>query len=195
MSDALPEHRPTDPRELRALAHPLRMRLMEELALDGPATATELSAKVNESPANCSWHLRQLARYGHVEETGEGKGRNRPWRLVVRSLRFGGSDDAPEVAQITDALGDLHLEREYAQLRAWEAARRTETPEWQDASFLNLSMAWLTAAELAALDEELLAIALRHADRLSDPSRRPEGARPISLVAWGVPKRPATPQA
>jgi len=195
MSDALPEHRPTDPRELRALAHPLRMRLMEELTLDGPATATELGAKVNESPANCSWHLRQLAKYGYVEETGEGKGRNRPWRMVLRSLRFTASDDGAEVAQASDALGELHLEREYAHLRAWEAARRGETPEWQDASFLNLGLAWLTAAELAGLEEDILALILRHADRLTDPSRRPEGARPISLVSWGVPKRPATPQA
>jgi DNA-binding IclR family transcriptional regulator len=47
-----------------------------------PATATQLAERVGESPANCSWHLRQLARYGFVEEAGGGTGREGPWRPV-----------------------------------------------------------------------------------------------------------------
>lgn len=189
-SQPLPEHRPTDPRELRALAHPLRIRLMEELALDGPATATELSARVGESPANCSWHLRQLAKYGYVEETGEGQGRNRPWRLVMRSLRFENAGETAEVAQVSDVLGELYMDREYQAMRAWQAARRSEPTQWRKAAFLNLGLAWLTADELSGLEEEMLAALNRYADRLTDPARRPEGARAISLVSWGVPKRP-----
>ncbi|MFC7480188.1 winged helix-turn-helix domain-containing protein [Luedemannella flava] len=122
------EHRVTDPRELRALAHPLRMRLLDELMIGGPATATELAGVVGESPANCSWHLRQLARYGYVEETGEGRGRNRPWRIVVRSTVYGHSDDSPDAARIGDELSQLRLDRELATLRAWQAGRTAEPP-------------------------------------------------------------------
>src|SRR3984893_15394384 len=59
-----PVRRIRDANTLRGLAHPVRIQLLEELALVGPMTATELAARVGESAANCSWHLRQLARYG-----------------------------------------------------------------------------------------------------------------------------------
>lgn len=67
---------------LRALTHPARQRLLKALAAAGTATATELAGHVGESPANCSWHLRQLARYGFVTEAGGGSGRQRPWRIA-----------------------------------------------------------------------------------------------------------------
>ncbi|MEV4626001.1 helix-turn-helix domain-containing protein [Micromonospora sp. NPDC049523] len=81
-----------DPRMLRAMAHPLRLRILDAVALFGPATATEISEQVGESPANCSWHLRQLARYGFVEEAGGGTGRQRPWRIVLQRYRWGPGD-------------------------------------------------------------------------------------------------------
>ena len=71
-----------DVRALRALAHPVRLALIEHLLIDGPLTATEASELVGESPSSCSFHLRQLAKYGFVEETGEGTGRRRPWRIT-----------------------------------------------------------------------------------------------------------------
>src|SRR2546423_11325721 len=87
------EHRELrDPRALRAMAHPVRLRLMEELLIRGPATATELAERVGENPANCSWHLRQLAKYGFVEEAGGGTGRQRPWQIVPKGQRWGGPD-------------------------------------------------------------------------------------------------------
>src|SRR4030088_3589210 len=78
----------TDPRALRALAHPLRLRLLELLVLRGPMTATEAADLLGESPANCSFHLRTLAKYGYVEEAGGGRGRQRPWRLRYRSFEL-----------------------------------------------------------------------------------------------------------
>src|SRR5690606_21557592 len=59
-----------DARVLRAVAHPLRLGILDELLKDGPLTATELAERLGETPANCSWHLRQLARYGFIEEAG-----------------------------------------------------------------------------------------------------------------------------
>src|SRR5919108_2121595 len=70
----------TDPRALRALAHPIRLALLGALRREGPLTATQAGALVGESAASCSFHLRQLAKYGLVEEAGGGRGRERPWR-------------------------------------------------------------------------------------------------------------------
>lgn len=67
---------------LRALTHPVRQRLLRALSRAGRATATQLAGQIGESPANCSWHLRQLARYGFVTEAGGGAGRQRPWRIA-----------------------------------------------------------------------------------------------------------------
>ena len=76
-----PHRRLSDPRELTALAHPVRMAIIELLTISGPLTATELADRLDESPANCSWHLRKLAQHGFVEEAEGGKGRQRPWQV------------------------------------------------------------------------------------------------------------------
>ena len=66
---------------MRALAHPVRLALLEALTDAGQLTATEAGERVGESPANTSFHLRQLAKYGFVEEAEGGTGRRRPWKL------------------------------------------------------------------------------------------------------------------
>src|SRR4051812_19836191 len=109
-----------DPRELRALAHPVRLRLIQVLFELGTATATELAEHVGESPSNCSWHLRQLAKYGFVEEAG-GTGRQRPWRPVVRPLSWGDGEESGAVAAASDELSEMFHEQEFAALRAWQA--------------------------------------------------------------------------
>jgi predicted ArsR family transcriptional regulator len=96
-----------DARELRVLAHPVRMRLRQALYERGTATATELAEMIGESPANCSWHLRQLAKYGFAEEAGGGTGRNRPWRPTSHTLSWGDSDEAGEVAAASDQLSAM----------------------------------------------------------------------------------------
>src|SRR5207244_3338301 len=68
----------TDPRALRAYAHPVRMALMGLLRTEGPLTATRAAELLGESSGTCSFHLRQLARYGLVEEAGGGTGREKP---------------------------------------------------------------------------------------------------------------------
>ena len=75
----------TDVRALRALAHPLRSRLLAQLRLHGPATASRLGRAVGESSGSTSYHLRQLAAYGFVEEVeGQGTARERWWRARHR---------------------------------------------------------------------------------------------------------------
>src|SRR3984885_9676918 len=78
----------TDARTLRALAHPVRIALFEELALGGAMTATEIGERIGETATTCSFHLRQLAKYGFVEEAGGGAGRSRPWRAAAVGMAF-----------------------------------------------------------------------------------------------------------
>jgi len=189
MADQPPHREIRDPRALRAIAHPVRLRLLEELLLAGSATATELAERVGESPANCSWHLRQLARYGYVEEAGGGSGRQRPWRLVVESKSVG-EYDSPEAAVAGDAAAEMLVDREYQAMRSWFARRRSDDPEWRRAGFLDISQLWLTAEELAAMSEEIGEILTRHLDRFADDSLRPGDARLVRFVAWGAPAGP-----
>ena len=69
----------TDPRAMRAVAHPVRIALLEVLGTEGPLTATQAGEHIGESPTTCSFHLRQLAKYGFIEEVegvagGAGRG-------------------------------------------------------------------------------------------------------------------------
>src|SRR4051794_21654441 len=91
----MPHRRLHDARELMALAHPVRMGIIEHLSVSGPLTATELADRLDESPANCSWHLRKLAEHGFVEEAGGGIGRKRPWRGPASRPAPGGAPPRP----------------------------------------------------------------------------------------------------
>lgn len=194
--EGLPHRELSDPRALRAVAHPVRLALLEQLFLHGPSTATELAEQLNDqSPANCSWHLRQLARYGFIEEAGSGPGRQRRWRAVIESTSVG-SASTPELTRAADAFDDVLIERALAVRKAWKESRRAEPTRWQDAAFSGQSWAWLTADETAALRDELAAVVERRVaavlDRF-DAANRPPGARPVQLVAWLVPAGQETP--
>lgn len=71
----------SDPARIRALAHPLRLRLLDLLDAEGDLTATQCAARTGESVASCSFHLHTLARHGYVEAAPP-RGRERPWRSV-----------------------------------------------------------------------------------------------------------------
>jgi DNA-binding transcriptional ArsR family regulator len=197
VAERFPHRELSDPRALRAVAHPVRLALLEQLVLHGPSTATELAERLmDQSPANCSWHLRQLARYGFIEEAGSGPGRQRRWRAVIESTSIGSDDAAPELAVAADAFDDVLLDRALAVRRAWKESRRAEPKRWRDAAFGGHSWAWLTADETAELRNELSAVVERWMcvarDRF-DPANRHPGSRPVQLIAWLVPGGPEVP--
>src|SRR5256885_15453657 len=73
----------TDPQALRALAHPVRLALLDRLQRHGPATATQLAPRVGATPSVVSWHLRHLASFGLVRDAAGGTSkRERRWREV-----------------------------------------------------------------------------------------------------------------
>lgn len=179
-----------DPRELRALAHPIRIQLLEELATLGEATATQLGERIDQSPANCSWHLRQLAKYGFIEES-EPRGRQRPWRWIPQAPNISEVDgDADQLRQARAGTVDVLRGRDLAAWRAWEAARDQTPASWRRASFGSTSINWLTAEELAALSEAIGAVIDEHlmarVDRF-DPAARPDGAHLVRFGVWGFP--------
>ena len=179
----------TDARTMRALAHPLRVALIEALRRDGELTATRAAELLDESPGNMSWHLQTLAKYGYVEETGEGRGRSRPWRLASDSRSFDSAKADPEVAAAGEALERTFIERCYDQLREWWARRLTYPVKWRRAAFVADTVAYLTAAELTAITDEITAIYTRYSDR-TDKDKRPAGALPVHLYAHGHPLPP-----
>lgn len=174
-----------DTRALRALAHPVRLDLLEALAVHGPLTATAAADLVGESPANCSWHLRQLAKYGFIEEDPSAHGRQRPWRRVSEGLSWSHSDGDPASAAAARSLTEVFVDREFRRVK--EAMAAPEPAEWVDAAIATQTIGWMTADELRDLDAEIFALLTKHRGRVHDPSLRPVGARPVRMLALAVP--------
>jgi DNA-binding transcriptional ArsR family regulator len=181
-----------DARTMRALAHPLRLDLMEQLTFHGPMTATQCAALVGESPSSCSFHLRMLAKYGFVEEAEGGTGRQRPWRVVTVGNRWETGPDTPASTRAAgEALGRVVRERDSAALEHY-LARQDEFPaEWTKAAIHSNFGGWLTAAELSEIGEKLLAMWSPYLERLGSGAERPEGTRLVHMFAHGFPRADA----
>ena len=163
----------TDPTVMRALAHPVRMALIELFGVHPTLTATQASEALGESPANCAFHLRTLAKYGFVEEAGGGRGRERPWRASTKSqrIRLRSSDLDSEQARVAaGALEQVWHDRVLARIRDVFVNRRW-SPEWEDAAGSSTTLAFLTPEELQTVQDEINAIFVRHWDeRRLDPA-------------------------
>ncbi|HET9895574.1 MAG TPA: winged helix-turn-helix domain-containing protein [Streptosporangiaceae bacterium] len=178
----------TDPRALRALAHPARIAILEHLVLDGPATATECAEVARLSASACSYHLRALAKYGYVEEDKAKAidGRHRPWRATLVAVSIGGN---PELPSATRAAGRLLVESFQSRLdehRTEYLDREAEySPQWQRAAGYTQGVVHATAEELIELRERLSALVEEYA-RL-DPANRPPGALRVGTYLEFIP--------
>lgn len=183
----LSRRRVTSAAALKALAHPLRLALLEVLVSDGPKTATQAALLVQDTPSNCSWHLRKLAEHGFVRESSSGGGRARPWRAVGEGLTWDAAEADVEPSAADEGLADLMLDRELQRFRAARSERAREPPQWRDATGLNQAQTWLTAEETREISEQLGRLFKSRAERRANPALRPDGARLVSLVGWVVP--------
>jgi DNA-binding Lrp family transcriptional regulator len=166
----------------------VRLGIMELLTVDGPLTATELADRLDESPANCSWHLRKLAEHAFVEEAGGGIGRQRPWQVRQMGLAWDDVEASPGERRAGRALSEMLLQRQVARyLQARSQLLDDGDVDWADAATSSEHASWLTADELDALNLEIRAVLERYAARLTDPAQRPSGSRLCELVAWGAP--------
>ena len=177
----------TDPRALRGLAHPTRMRLVGLLRREGPLTATRAGELLGESSGSCSFHLRQLAKYGMVEEAGGGHGREKPWRATARSTSWPKLTDSPEMTAATQLFTTVVADRYLALMREWIAASPDEPAEWREAAQLGDSILYLTADELAQLGRDMEALVEPYAERVPRPEARPPGARPVTCLQVAFP--------
>src|SRR5688500_2064671 len=124
-------------REVRALAHPLRLRMLEVLRA-GPATATMLARELNESSGATSYHLRELEKGGFIEDDSErGNARDRWWRRTT-PLFLVSSDPAgdEEYAAALSQLRSVIVQRDEQALERYFATIADAPGEWQDAAFL-----------------------------------------------------------
>jgi DNA-binding transcriptional ArsR family regulator len=177
----------TDPRALRAVAHPIRLELIGLLRRSGPLTATQAAARIGESPASCSFHLRQLAKYGLVEEAGGGRGRERPWRATAIYTSWQPAGDDADRAEATAMLSRVVVERYFEQALEWLERSRSEPPEWADVADIGDRILYVTPAELAEIDARLNELLDGFQGRMEDPAARPEGARPVNLIRLLLP--------
>lgn len=174
----------TDPRALRALAHPARIAIMQHLIFDGPATATECAAAAGMSPSACSYHLRALARYGFVdEEPAEAADqRHRPWRARLVAMSIGKDPDRSQALRVADRLLLETVHAWMEDLRASYYDHETEYPqEWQVSAGGTQSILHVTAAELTEIRskiDELLAGYVR-----LSPADRPPGSQRVHVFA------------
>jgi DNA-binding transcriptional ArsR family regulator len=177
-----------DVRTLRALAHPVRVALIEALILEGPMTATEVGERIGESPTTCSFHLRQLAKYGFVEEAGGGKGRARPWRMTSVGFSIAVPDNQPEAEIAGNVAARMFRERQLDRYRTWLETKASYPASWRSAAFDGTYVFYLTVEELRQLNDELSAgLWARMHERMTDPSKRPQGSLPVEMLLISYP--------
>jgi DNA-binding transcriptional ArsR family regulator len=151
----------TDVRALRALAHPLRNRLLGRLRLNGPATASQLGRAVGESSGSTSYHLRQLAQYGFVEEVeGQGTARERWWRARHRMTSWQAGDllEQEGGTEVQDEMTRLQIDQHARVLDAWFTQKDSLNPEWAAVASLNDHGMRLRPDQARRLADELNAV-------------------------------------
>jgi DNA-binding transcriptional ArsR family regulator len=166
-----------DVRSIRALAHPLRLELLDLLRFEGPSTATLLARRTGESTGATSYHLRQLARYGYVEED-QAAGRERWWRY--REHRPAVSGHGGDMRRLVAEL----LSREAHAVDRF-LAEPSRMADWDQASFFQSRALRLTAAELDELRVEIERVLARY--RVADADDPPADALPVRVMAFGYP--------
>jgi DNA-binding transcriptional ArsR family regulator len=166
-----PTLRITDPAALKAVAHPLRGRLLGLLRLEGPATASGLARRVGESSGSTSYHLRQLARFGFVEETADQpSGRERRWQATapMSEYRAGDLSGTPDGRAALEGMQRAQLGWLARGLESWLAASATGSGAWQDVAGLSDWVLRLRPADAAALVEALVRVVAETAQRPAD---------------------------
>ncbi|MDM4761678.1 helix-turn-helix domain-containing protein [Galbitalea sp. SE-J8] len=158
----VPERRIVDLEGLKALAHPLRVQIVDALSTYGPATASGLAERLGESSGATSYHLRQLARHGFVREVeGRGTARERWWERSPGSFQFGDAETrkSPAGREATKLVSREMISSRERHLRAYiDRADRELDGGWLDAGGLSLVNLRLTAEQLTEATEALEAV-------------------------------------
>jgi DNA-binding transcriptional ArsR family regulator len=179
-----------DPRDIRALAHPARMAIIDALASGAELTATECAALTGLSPSATAYHLKLLERYGLAEPApARSDGRERPWRAATRRTRYDLDASTPAGAAATAAVALAYVQRSLAVAEEFMATAHEEPKEWQDVAALGDADLWLTVEETRNVTATLAAALEPYRRRaLAD---RPNGSRRVRVMTMAVPHRQA----
>ena len=186
----------TDMGTLKALAHPLRMKLYRGLIVARVATASQLAEQVDEAVSLVSYHLRKLAEHGVIEEAPaqSADGRERWWQpasdgVSIRDEDFRG---APEKAAVYTAASRLFSEQRIDMYRRYLDERAHWAPEWNRAAESSESAMRLTAAELSELAADMQALfkAYTERGRAAEEAGDTEGRENVAVHTYAFPFRP-----
>ncbi len=176
----------TDPGALRALAHPARLAVVDDLYQGFDRTSSELAELTGLTPSAMSYHLRALERWGIVERAeARDDARERPWRAAGRSLTL--AADEPTAAAAKDVILGGYLQHLRDEFRRWSLVEDTEADAWRDVAGGRRSFLWLSAEEADAFSAEMRAVIDRYvAGR--DAIQHPPGARRVFVMLAIVPE-------
>jgi DNA-binding transcriptional ArsR family regulator len=179
-----------DPQDIRALAHPARMAIIDALASGDELTATECAELTGLSPSATAYHLKLLERYDFAEPApARHDARERPWRATDRRTLVDLDSSTPAGAAAATAVGLSFIDRSRALAQAFVATEREEPEEWQDVAFLGNADLWLTAQETRNVTAALVAVLEPYRSRtLAD---RPDSTRRVRImnIVFPHPKR------
>ena len=184
----------TDPKVIRALAHPARTQILAHLIESGPSTATECADAIGSTPSGLSYHLRQLARHGFVEQVPSEDGRERRWRAVATGYGVPKDvQDRPEILAALRPLSRRWFEDYQRVINEYLASEPKFDPAWRKASTFQQSNPYLTPEELIELSERMIEFLKPYQERGERP-----GTERIYAAFVAVPwpkKKPRKPAA
>ena len=176
-----------DPRDIRALAHPARMAIIDALATGEELTATECAALTGLSPSATAYHLKLLERYAFAEPApARSDGRERPWRATSRRT-VDLDSSTPAGAAATAAVALAYFDRSRAVAEEFMATANEEAEEWREAAALLSTDLWLTVEETEKVTAALSAVLEPYRERRI--AARPDGSRRVRITNLVVPHR------
>jgi DNA-binding MarR family transcriptional regulator len=186
-----------DAAQLRALAHPLRLQLLEVLRVEGPATASQLARRLGESSGATSYHLRALHRAGMIEEAKQRNARERWWqrsaeRMVIPNSIPGEASEG-ERAELQAAHAQIEsilVERDEQAMARWMEIRYDQPLEWQDSQWIGNFRMWATAAEVRQFVTAVLELAQ---ELRKPPAGGADGRQEVHFTFRVLPQEPAPP--
>jgi DNA-binding transcriptional ArsR family regulator len=175
-----------DSRDIRALAHPARMAIIDALGSGEELTSTECATLTGLSPSATAYHLKLLERYGFAEPApARSDGRERPWRATGHGPRVDLEPSTPAGAAAAAAVALAFFDRSREVAREFIASEHEEPEEWQDVASLATPDLWLTAEETRELTAALGAVVEPYRGRRN----RTEGSRRVRVMNVVVPYR------
>lgn len=177
-----------DPAVIDALSHPVRLDVLGYLMSAGPATASVCARAVGDSPSNCSYHLRMLAKHGLVEQDTSTDGRERPWRATITGF---GVDTSPEDgadASAVAAMAGASLQLDHQLAREHLRTRDSLPPQWRDLDAHVRYGLRVTPAELRQIVDAIDAVVRPYIGATRDDAPPDADLAHVALLAFPRPR-------